>query len=233
MSPGGPRTALQACHPPLSPLPGSRGLPPPEIPCAPISGLWEPHGKPLSLPRALFPWAAVHASSWPFWLDHDDLSVLSHGSQSPIPLWVSAPAAQVELALGAPPQCFATAREPPTTPNAPPAPDLRSCPHRPKPRAERGPPLGQRRELNTAALGLDSAPALPKSCIQIPVVTELGGLSVVERERLKLGVSECVCVCVCVCVKRGDTVREERPLTPTSPTILPAVCRTNVFLSQW
>ena len=172
----------------------------PEIPSAPISGLWEPHGKPLSLPRALFPWAAVHASSWPFWLDHDDLSVLSHGSQSPISLWVSAPAAQVELALGAPPRCFATAREPPTTRNSLPAPDLRSCPHRPKPRAERGPPLGQRRELNTAALGLDSAPALPKSCIQIPVVTELGGLSVVERERLKLGVSECVCVCVCVCV---------------------------------
>ena len=49
----------------------------------------------------------------------------------------------------------------------------------------------------------DSAPALPKSCIQIPVVTELGGVSMVERERLKPRVSECVCV------KRGDTVREK------------------------
>lgn len=31
--------------------------------------------QPLSLLRAPFLWAAVHASSWPIWLDHDDLSV--------------------------------------------------------------------------------------------------------------------------------------------------------------
>ena len=120
---------------------GPQGFLPRKYPLLLISGLWEPHSSATLSPRAPLLWVAVHASSWPFWLEHDDLPV--NVSRLPVAYLLGpTPAPQVELALGAPPRCFATARESPATHHAPPAPDSRNCPHRPKPRAERARLLG-------------------------------------------------------------------------------------------
>ena len=130
--------AVLSHHPRLGP----QGFLPRKYPLLLISGLWEPHSSATLFPRAPLLWAAVHASSWPFWLEHDDLPVTLSRLPVTYLLLGPAPAAQVELALGAPPRCFATAGESLTNPHGPPAPDPRSCPHRPKPRAEQARLLG-------------------------------------------------------------------------------------------
>ena len=84
--------AVLSHHPRLGP----QGFLPRKYPLLLISGLWEPHSSATLFPRAPLLWAAVHASSWPFWLEHDDLPVTLSRLPVAYLLLGPAPAAQVE-----------------------------------------------------------------------------------------------------------------------------------------